>query len=156
MTGKLMSDRYTVQTSLGRRIVTRLRHGSHTHLFLPLGNGMGAWSLCGRFQREGCTDAPVDYGFAFFGLCKSCSRTKLWKTRKIERATKLAKVIFPVNPPIEGCTGERMWVIVHEINKDGSAIGELGNVPVVRTDLTCGEIVTFHTDDIVEICEKAE
>jgi uncharacterized protein YegJ (DUF2314 family) len=62
----------------------------------------------------------------------------------------LVKVRLEVNPPVMGCEAERMWTRVTEVNGE-SACGILDNDPVVRTDLKCGQEVTFDLADILEI-----
>lgn len=59
------------------------------HIFLPLNDppGAGGWSFCGRIRREQCADPkPITNGFPFFGLCKSCGRTKMWRERRANQA----------------------------------------------------------------------
>lgn len=62
------------------------------------------------------------------------------------------KVRFKVDPPVDKCEGERMWVKVTKIaNNHKEAAGVLDSDPVVRTDLKAGDIVTFDLANVLEV-----
>lgn len=68
-----------------------------------------------------------------------------------DSALRFVKAVFHVDPPVEGCSGERMWVRVTRIRDDGTVEGKLRNHPVVRTDLEWGDTVHVKASDIVEV-----
>jgi hypothetical protein len=57
---------------------------------------------------------------------------------------------FKVDPPVDGCEGERMWVRVTGVLSD-ALCGLLDNDPVLRTDLHCGEPVKFQRADVIDM-----
>ena len=62
----------------------------------------------------------------------------------------IVQVLFQVDPPVENCSGERMWVILTNVSSDGTFRGTLDNDPVIRTDLHCGQVVTFDIGDVIQ------
>lgn len=62
----------------------------------------------------------------------------------------LVKVRFKVDPPIDKCEGERMWVRVIRVLATG-VVGILDNDPVVRTDLKSGDVVEFSHDSVLDV-----
>jgi len=60
------------------------------------------------------------------------------------------KVFFPVVLRSDNCDGERMWVVVTDVDAtDGMISGTLRNAPVLRTDLAFGQTVRFSADRIL-------
>ena len=64
----------------------------------------------------------------------------------------MVKVRFKVDPPIDKCEGERMWVRVTRVMATG-VVGILDNNPVVRTDLKAGDEVGFYIGDVLDVWE---
>ncbi len=62
----------------------------------------------------------------------------------------LVQVRFKVDPPIDGCEGERMWVRVTRVLATG-VVGILDNDPAVRTDLKAGDVVEFAHDSVLDV-----
>lgn len=68
-----------------------------------------------------------------------------------------AKLCFLYDEPHEsGCTGERMWVVVEQVETDGSYVGYLANDPALApegggVELKRGASVTFAPCHILDI-----
>lgn len=64
----------------------------------------------------------------------------------------LAKLVFEIDKPVSGCTGERMWVKVASIdpNLKLKYAGELVNTPVVVEGLKPGDAVEFGPEHVAD------
>lgn len=65
----------------------------------------------------------------------------------------IVKVRFEIDPPIDGCSAERMWVRVTMVS-DSTATGMLDNNPLVISDMKIGDKVVFDLADILGIWES--
>ena len=68
---------------------------------------------------------------------------------------KIIKLIFrPTKQDPRVAGSERMWVIVTKDLGDGRYEGTLDNEPVGLKSVKCGDTITFHHDDIMNIFDK--
>lgn len=78
-------------------------------------------------------------------------RTKL-------RRGDLAKLMFesddevaPDDSPVPGATGERMWVVVEDLDDSGSYVGTLSNAPLFLSGLALHDRLVFDAHHVCDV-----